>query len=97
MKDKLTLAREIINGVDEKMAELFVERMKAAELVAEYKKEHDLPILDSAREDELIRRNSSFIEDDTYKEYYVDFQKSVMSISRSYQAKLIGDDLSKKD
>lgn len=38
MSDKLDKAREIINKVDSQMAELFVERMKAAEMVYEHKK-----------------------------------------------------------
>ena len=43
-------ARREINEVDAQMAELFVRRMRAAEKVAEYKKEHAIPILDVARE-----------------------------------------------
>ena len=46
MSNKLEDARKIINEVDSEMAKLFVKRMKAAELVFEYKKEHGLPILD---------------------------------------------------
>jgi chorismate mutase len=46
MSDKLEEARKIINKVDSQMAELFVERMRAAETVFEYKKEFGLPILD---------------------------------------------------
>ena len=46
MANKLEEARQIINKVDAQMAELFVERMKAAEMVSEYKKEFGLPILD---------------------------------------------------
>ena len=39
MSNKLEEARNIINDVDVQMAELFVKRMRAAELVYEYKKE----------------------------------------------------------
>ena len=46
MAGKLDEARKIINEVDSKMAELFVERMRAAEMVFEHKKEFGLPILD---------------------------------------------------
>ena len=42
-------ARKKINEIDAKMAALFEERMRAAELVAEYKKEHGLSILDAQR------------------------------------------------
>jgi chorismate mutase len=55
MKDLLQQAREIINRVDKQMADLFVERMHAAEMVAEYKKIHGLEILDTAREEEVVR------------------------------------------
>ena len=50
MSGKLDEARKIINEVDRQMAELFVKRMKAAEMVYEHKKEFGLPILDKARE-----------------------------------------------
>lgn len=89
MKNLLTEAREKINQVDRKMAELFVERMRASELVAEYKKEHGMEILDPIREAEVLRRNSEMVEDDRYREYYVNFQKNTMAISRAYQARII--------
>ena len=41
---------------DEQMAKLFVERMRAAEMVYEHKKEYGLPILDQKREDGLQRQ-----------------------------------------
>ena len=59
MDNKLTDARRIINEVDREMAELFARRMEAAKLVAEYKKERGLPVLDPAREEEVILKNSS--------------------------------------
>ena len=72
MSNKLEEARKIINEVDSKMAELFVKRMKAAEMVFEHKKEFGLPILDQKREDEIIEKNSALIEDAVLKEYYID-------------------------
>ena len=71
------------------MRELFIERMRAAEMVAEYKKERGLPILDGAREDEVIRRNSEAVEDEVIREYYVNFLKNNMSVSRAYQSRLM--------
>ena len=53
--DALQEARKIINEVDQQMAELFVRRMRAAEMVAQYKQAHGMPILDAAREEEVIR------------------------------------------
>ena len=73
MANKLEEAREIINRVDSQMAELFVERMRASEMVFEYKKEYGLPVLDQKREDEVIAKNSALIEDEVLKEYYIDY------------------------
>ena len=87
--DKLTEARAIINRVDAEMAKLFTERMHAAAMVAAYKKEHGLPILDASREGEVIERGVARIEEDALKEYYVSFLKGMMSISRSYQRELL--------
>ncbi|MBQ4317403.1 MAG: chorismate mutase [Clostridia bacterium] len=88
MSNKLEEARSIINSVDEQMAKLFVERMKAAETVYEYKKEYGLPILDEKRENEVVKRNSAYVEDETLKGYYIDFLKNMMSVSRAYQHRL---------
>jgi chorismate mutase/prephenate dehydratase len=88
MQSKLEKARKIINEVDSKMAELFVERMKAAELVFEHKKEFGLPILDPKREQAVIEKNSALIEDDVIREYYIDYIKNLMGLSRAYQSRL---------
>ena len=85
MESKLEEARKIINEVDSKMAELFVKRMRAAELVYEHKKKFGLPILDRARENMVIEKNLELIEDEVLKGYYIDYIKNVMSISRAYQ------------
>ncbi len=88
-KNSLDNIRKEINEIDRQMAELFVRRMKAAQAVAEYKKERGLAILDEARENEVIRRNSSLVEDEQIREYYVNFLQSTMAISRSYQSRLM--------
>ena len=51
MANRLEEARMIINDVDSQMAKLFVKRMKAAEIVFEYKKEFGLPVFDGKREE----------------------------------------------
>jgi chorismate mutase/prephenate dehydratase len=70
------------------MACLFVERMKAVETVYEHKKEHGLPILDPQRENEVLQANCSGIKDEVLAEYYVDYLKNVMAISRAYQYRM---------
>ena len=88
MSNKLEEARKIINEVDSQMAELFVKRMRAAEMVCEYKMEFGLPILDQKREDALIERSSSLVDDEVLRGYYIDYQKHMMSISRAYQYRI---------
>ena len=85
----LEQARKIINETDAEMAELFVKRMRAAELVAQYKGERGLAIYDPVREEEVIRRNSALIDDPVIREYYVNFQRDTMAISRRYQGRLM--------
>ena len=82
---KLDEARKQINEIDQKMADLFALRMKAVEQVAAYKKELGLPVLDTAREEEVIRKNARFMQEEALKSYYVNFLKYNMALSRSYQ------------
>ncbi len=88
MSDKLEDARKIINEVDAQMAELFIRRMRAVESVFEYKKEFGLPILDQKREDAVIEKASALVEDEVLKEYYIDYMKHMMSVSRAYQYRM---------
>ena len=88
MGSKLDEAREIINEIDAQMAALFVQRMKAAEMVYAYKKEFGLPILDQTREAVVIEKNAALVEDHLLKEYYVDHLKHMMELSRAYQYRL---------
>ena len=87
--NKLEQARLIINEVDLKMIELFKERMKAAEMVAEYKKENNLPVLDKAREEALINKNVSYLNDKELEKYYLTFLEGVLTASKDYQKDLI--------
>ncbi|MBQ6817715.1 MAG: chorismate mutase [Bacilli bacterium] len=86
--NKLEEARLIINKVDEQMRVLFEERMKASEMVAEYKKENNLPIFDEKREKEIISKQASLI-NPILKDEYLEFYTSLITISKKYQDKKI--------
>ncbi len=88
MPDKLTDARKTINKIDSQMAELFVERMKAAETVFEYKKNFGLPVSDPKREEAVIEKNSALINDSVIRAYYIDYIKNLMSLSKAYQYRM---------
>ncbi len=87
--DKLQDARRRITAIDEEMASLFVRRMDAVRDIAEYKKARGLPVLDAAREKELLERNCARIEDPGLREYYAQFLKNNMALSRAYQQELL--------
>lgn len=87
--NSLEKARETINRVDSEMAARFTERMRAAELVAAYKKEHGLPITDAEREAAVIRNGAQQVDDPILREYYVRFIQETMALSRAYQSRLL--------
>lgn len=88
MASKLEEARKIINEVDRQMVELFIKRMRATELVYEYKRDMGLPIPDQAREDAVIEQNAALVEDEVLRGYYMDYQKHLMGVSRAYQYRM---------
>ena len=89
MKTKLEIAREIINEVDKEMIALFIKRMEAAKLVAEYKKENNMPILDSKREELLKEKNLGILDNKDLEQYYLTFLEGMLTASKDYQKELI--------
>ena len=87
--NKLEQARLIINEVDSKMIELFKERMNAARMVAEHKKENNLPVLDKAREEALIKKNIELLNDKELEQYYLTFLEGMLTASKDFQKELI--------
>jgi monofunctional chorismate mutase len=87
--NKLEQARLIINEVDSKMVELFKERMNAARMVAEHKKENNLPVLDKAREEALIKKNIELLNDKELEQYYLTFLEGMLTASKDFQKELI--------
>ncbi len=87
--DLLESARKEIIEIDKKMAELFVQRMRASEKVAEHKKQHGLPVFDPPRESEVLRKGAERVADETLREYYVNFIKNNMELSKAYQYRIL--------
>ena len=48
--------RRDIDGIDDKLLELFERRMAAAKEIGQYKRENGLPIKDRERESKIINR-----------------------------------------
>lgn len=84
----LSEIREKINEIDNKIVELWKERMETCLSVAQYKKENNLPVLDTKREAELLNRigNMAGEELEVYSRVLYD---TIMTVSKSYQHKFL--------
>lgn len=95
--EDLSVIREKINEIDNKIVKLWKERMETCLAVAQYKKENNLPVLDAKRERELLNRvgNMAGEELDVYSRVLYD---TIMNVSRSYQHKYLncGGELTEK-
>ena len=86
---ELDNARKDINDIDKQIALLFEKRMDAVRKVADYKREHGIPVEDKQREQSIINKNSAYIHNEEYKSYYINFQNALMNVSKSYQHRLL--------
>ena len=83
--------REKIDAIDSQMADLFCQRMGLAADIARFKKENNLPILNTGREREVLSRMVDLCGEEL--EGYIRVLYSTMfDVSRSYQHSLIGGD-----
>lgn len=82
---ELEKSRKIIDDCDKEMAKLLNKRMTAVKAIAEYKAKNFLPVEDKKREAELINSLTKEYKND----YFADFFKSNIKISKNYQQKLL--------
>ncbi|MBQ1956825.1 MAG: prephenate dehydratase [Clostridia bacterium] len=78
--------RNQIDKIDEQLVELFKQRMGVSARVTEYKREHNMPVLDATRERELLARISTLAGEDM-EEYARVLYATILDLSRSYQHK----------
>ena len=83
--------REQINEIDREMLDLFLRRMQVSSNVAEYKRQNGLPVLDAARERELLANIARQAGEDL-DEYAIVLYSTILSLSRSYQHKKLSPD-----
>ena len=57
--ENLTALRRQIDGIDEQLLELLAKRMRISKEIGVYKKEHNMPILQSPRYSEILEKRSS--------------------------------------
>lgn len=83
--------REQINEIDREMLDLFLRRMQVSSNVAEYKRKNGLPVLDAARERELLANIAGQAGEDL-DEYAIVLYSTILSLSRSFQHKKLSPD-----
>lgn len=82
--------RKTINETDKEMVALFEKRMDAVAKIAEFKKQHNMKILDSGREKEVITRAVSYLENQDLETSLRFFMEDLLTISRQYQIARLG-------
>ena len=87
---ELDQLRQEIDAVDKRLVEDIKERMKVAAEIADYKREHGIPVMDSKREREVLHKIVEMAGDPMLSSYYKVLYSLLFELSRSYQNKLIG-------
>ncbi len=85
-KKDLAELRSEIDAINDEMLQLFLRRMEVSGDIAAYKKEHDLPVLNADREQEILDAVSEKAGD--MAPYARRFFTSLMELSRAYQDSL---------
>lgn len=83
----LEKVRDEINQIDQELAVLLEKRYKCVDEVVRIKKENQIPILDSNREELVLKRIANLIKEEKYKDSILETFQSMMDISKEYQRK----------
>lgn len=81
--------RKAIDAIDDQMQDLFVKRMTLVKQIAQKKKTDGLAVLNQDREEEILTRLNSKLDDPLLKGLYPRFIINLMEISKLYQEQLI--------
>ena len=89
--NNLDEARIKINEIDQKLIELFKQRMELSKEIGLYKYENNLPILDESREEILKNKDLKLLNDKNLEKYYLMFLEGVLNSSKEYQKDIINE------
>lgn len=84
--NKLDELRLQIDKVDEEITTLFEKRLDIIQKVIEYKIENNLPILDSEREEKMLKNNLNKIKNEEYRQYYKIILEGFLTASKKMQS-----------
>lgn len=80
-----------IDEIDEQMVSLLERRMNLARKVAEYKRVHALPVLQSGREEEVLQKAVAALQDPLYASQARHLMQTLMELSRAAQHRDLAD------
>ena len=78
-------ARSEIDEADEQLVKLFEKRFRAVKNVIRWKMENGMEILDRSREEAILSRNCSRLEQEELRPYFEEWYRKMLEISRRYQ------------
>ena len=82
--------RKEIDEIDKELVDLYIRRMNCSARVAEYKREHGMPVLDASRERALLNKISE-LSGSEFEEYTRTLYSTILDLSRSYQHSKLGE------
>ena len=80
--------RQELDTIDKEMIALFSRRMELVSQVAAYKKEKNMPILDSGREAQILDKVGREAGEEL-AEYAKTVYQTLLQVSKAYQAKIL--------
>ena len=82
--------RKEIDEIDNELVDLYIRRMNCSARVAEYKREHGMPVLDASRERALLNKISE-LSGSELEGYTRTLYSTILDLSRSYQHSKLGE------
>lgn len=87
--NSLEKARNTIDKIDEQLASLFEARMKLTEIVAAYKKKHDMAVFDESREAQVLEKAKQRISKPDLKGDFAQWMQTLMDLSKKQQRQML--------
>ena len=85
--DELQTLRQDIDKIDSQLVELFCRRMDVTRRVGEYKRERNIPVLDQARERQVLQHKGE-LAGDTLRPAIITLYQTILALSRRQQRDL---------
>nr|WP_300004691.1 chorismate mutase [Tissierella sp.] len=74
-----------IDKIDKEMVTLFEKRMEIVSQVGLIKEKNKISVLDSKREERVVEKNISYLDNKELIGYLKEFYKTIMDLSKDYQ------------